>query len=154
MKPNSDLQLEAWADRQLKSLPELRAPHTLASRVMAAVATQPVESPARGWQAWPAALRMGSFAGLAVVFVGLCAGVWQITHSSAVTDATQQVTGFLSLLNSLASALGAVLGALIQAAKRLGPVWLSLIAFVVVAGWISFLGLGTAFARLAWSRRE
>ena len=153
MNPHPDPRLEAWADRQLKSLPALRAPSTLAPRILAALAAQPATAPARGWAAWPVGLRLASFGGLALVFVALCLGVWQATHSSTVTDATQQVTGFFSLLGSLASALEAVLGSLLQAAKKLGPVWLSLIALVVTAGWISCLGLGTALARLAWSRR-
>ena len=153
MNPHPDPQLEAWADRQLKSLPQLRAPRTLAPRILAALDAQQAISPAQGWAAWPMGLRLASLGGLALVFLALCLGVWQATHSSAVTDATQHVTGFFSLLGSLGSALGSVLGAFVQVAKRLGPIWLSLIAFVVVAGWISFLGLGTAFARLAWSRR-
>lgn len=153
MKPNPDSQLEAWADRQLKSLPALSAPRTLAPRILAALAAQTAAAPAHGWQAWPLALRLASFAGLAALFAALCFGGWHLTHSTTVTNATQEVTGLLALLRTLAGAFEAVLGALVELVKRLGPVWLSLIAGVVLAGWISCLGLGTAFARLAWSRR-
>jgi predicted lysophospholipase L1 biosynthesis ABC-type transport system permease subunit len=153
MNPTPDPRLEAWTDRQLKSLPELRAPHTLAPRIRAALAAQSAALPARGWQAWPVGLRLASMVGLTLLFAALCLGVWRVTQSTAVTDATQQVTGFFALLSSLAGALEAVLGALAQATKKLGPVWLTLIAVVVTAGWISCLGLGTALARLAWTRR-
>jgi len=153
MKPQLDAKLAALVDRQLKSLPELAAPLTLAPRVMAAIAARTAVSPARGWQTWSLALRVASFACLAAIFLGLCFGGWHVTQSSAVTNATQEVHGLLALLKTLTSVLEAVLGALVLVVKQLGPIWLSLIAAVVLAGWISCLGLGTAFARLAWSRR-
>jgi hypothetical protein len=153
MNSQPDPQLEAWVSRQLQSLPELSAPRTLAPRIFAALAAQSAPTPARGWQGWPLALRLASFAGLAAVFLALCFGGWQVSQSPTVTNATQDVTGVLTMLRTLGTALEAVLGALVQVVKQLGPVWLSLIALVVISGWVSCLGLGTAFFRLAWSRR-
>lgn len=153
MNPNRDHDLAAWADRQLKSLPELAAPSSLAPRILAAVEAKAQPAPSRGWQSWPLALRLASLAGLVALFAGLYFGGWHVSQSPAVTQATQEAQGVLGLLKTLAEAAGVVIAALIRLVKQLGPIWLAVIAGVLVAGWIACLGLTTAFARLAWSRR-
>jgi hypothetical protein len=152
MLPPSDRSLEAFVDRRLKSLPELSAPRSLAPRILAAVAAR-AAVPARGWQAWPLAWRIASFASLALVFATLCLSGWHVTQSAAVTSATQEVHGFLAMLHALATAVEVILGALVRVVKELGPIWLSIFAAVFVASSLSCLGLGAALARLVWARR-
>lgn len=154
MKPSQPDPLAHFVDQQLKALPELTAPPSLAPRILAAVAARTAAAPATGWLAWPLAWRVASFACLAVVFLGLCLSGWQFTQSATLASATNEVHGWLAGLKTLAGALTAVLNALVFAVKQLGPVWLSVFAAVIAAGWISCLGLGTAFTRLVWHRRS
>ena len=58
MNSEYEKRLEAEIERELKGLPELTAPGTLVSRVMAAI-EQRADRPwyRQPWQAWPVALR-------------------------------------------------------------------------------------------------
>ena len=89
MNANHDNELEAQIDRELKSLPLLAAPPTLAPRVMTLVASRAV-APwyRRAWQAWPVALQAASLVVLLAMFGGLCLAGWQASHAATVTAAS------------------------------------------------------------------
>ena len=54
MNPNHETELEALVDRELKSLPPLAAPPSLAPRILAALAARAaVPWYRRAWQEWP-----------------------------------------------------------------------------------------------------
>lgn len=152
MKTPPEHPLEAFVDRQLKALPELRAPSTLAPRILAAIAAR-ASATARGWHAWSLVTRVAAFVSLALVFAALCLSGWHLTQAPVVTQATEELSGWLAMLGALATAAEVILGSLVRVVKSLGPIWLSLFAAVLVAGWLSFLGLGAALTRLVWVRR-
>src|SRR6476620_7201219 len=65
-------ELETLVDRELRRLPQPRAPHTLLPRVMAAVEAW-AERPwyTRAWFTWPVGWRVASFAPLALLAYAL-----------------------------------------------------------------------------------
>jgi hypothetical protein len=68
-----EFDLERLVDRELKRLPQPRAPRSLLPRVMAAVAVpRPLAWYSRPWLAWPRSLQALSV----LAFAGLFAGGW------------------------------------------------------------------------------
>ena len=97
MNANHDHELEARIDRELKSLPPLSAPPTLAPSIMARLAGQEeVAWYRRAWPAWPLALRAASLVVLLALFGGLCFAGWSASHAPGVTTATGKVGGMLA----------------------------------------------------------
>ena len=67
----TDWNLEQLVDRELKRLPQPRAPHTLMARVLAAVAAMPaLPWYARPWRRWPLGWQLTSAAVVLTVLVG------------------------------------------------------------------------------------
>jgi hypothetical protein len=147
---NSEPRLESLIDRELKSLPPLAAPDTLAPRVMAALAARAaLPWYRRAWQTWPRAGQILSLAALAAVFAGLA-----VAGGHLFPAGTARPTGGLFATVSLVASLLATVGeALLLAAKQLHPAWVATGLLVLSAGWLSCLGLGTAIFRLALARR-
>ena len=147
---NSEPSLESLIDRELKSLPPLAAPDSLAPRVLAALAARAaLPWYRRAWQTWPRAGQVLSLAALAVVFVAVAtAGGHWIPAGTA--RPTAGLLGGLSLLVSLLATVGE---ALVLTVKHLHPAWLAAGVLVLSAGWLSCLGLGTAIFHLAMPRR-
>lgn len=147
---NPESQLEKLIDRELKSLPPLAAPDTLAPRVMAALAAR-VSLPwyHRAWQTWPLSGQILSLAALVLMFVAVAtAGGRWIPEGAA-----RPTTGLLGGLSFLVSLLGTVGEALVLTVKHLHPAWIAAGLLVLSADWLSCLGLGTAIFRLAMPRR-
>jgi hypothetical protein len=147
---NHEPQLESLIDRELKSLPTLDAPGTLASRVMAVLAARAaLPWYHRAWQTWPRTGQIFSLAALAAVFAGmaLAGGQW------FPDGAARPTAGLLSWLSLAASLLATVGEALLLTVKHLHPAWVAAGLLVLSAGWLSCLGLGTAIFRLAVPRR-
>ena len=87
-------ELETLVDRELRRLPQPRAPHTLLPRVMAAVevwAQRPWYT--RAWFAWPVGWRVASLAPLALLAYALWS--WSLPAAPptvvAATDASRVV---------------------------------------------------------------
>lgn len=155
MNGNIEKQLEALIDRELKQLPALPAPPTLLPRVLAALGHRAALPWYRSdWQAWPFRLQVASLACLAAMFAGLCFGSWQLSEAAMVGEATQTLRHWFSGFAFVWSTLAVLGNALVLAAKNLGPlaVWACIIAGL--ATYLSCLGLGTAFVRLAVVRRH
>lgn len=153
---NSDYEknLEAEIDAALKGLPELRAPETLATRVMAAVTRRSVQPWYRqSWQFWPAPLRYVALALLLGSFAGLCFASWQLTRAAGTQLALQEVAQVLSPVIALWNALLAVLSGLLVALKHIHPAILFGCLAAFALAWACCVGLGTACVRLALARR-
>jgi len=94
MNPDYEKNLESRIDRELKSLPDLEAPDSILSRVMAEIGRRTRLHPApASWQTWPAPWRWASLAGLAAVFAGLCAAGYEWGHLRVAISALQSLRG-------------------------------------------------------------
>jgi hypothetical protein len=154
MNPEYAKQLEAQIDRVLQHLPELEAPATLLPRVWAEIERRAaLPWYRRAWVTWPVGLQAAALVVLAILFGGLCLGGWQITHSAEVADATQTAGRWFAGFTLVANTLSALGNALVLAVKQLGPIFLGACVVVGLATYLSCLGLGTAFVRLAVARR-
>jgi hypothetical protein len=146
--------LEAAVDKELKSLPELKAPSTLMFRVMKAVeARLGLPWYRQSWQMWPLALRTVSFALLLALFGGVCFGTWQLTHLESFAAATHTVGGWFSGFGVIWRATAALLNALVLAVKHLGTGFLIAIFAALALGYALCVGLGTIYLRLGLARR-
>jgi len=154
MNENENSQLEAAVDRELKALPNLRAPQRLLQRVMAMI-EQRAASPwyRRDWQTWPLPLQVVSMAVLLVAFAGLCFESSQLVHAPAVLSATSEASGWFRFLSRSFSTLGVIANALVLAVRSLGPLVLSGILMALLLGYAACVGFGTLYLRLAFARR-
>jgi hypothetical protein len=154
MNENKNSQLEAAVDRELKALPNLRAPQTLLPRVMA-VLEQRAGLPwyRRTWQTWPLPLQAVSMLVLLVAFAGLCLGSWQLVNAPAVASVTSEATGWIRILSRTLSTLGVLVNALALAVRSLGPLVLFGIMMALLLGYAACVGFGTLYVRLAFARR-
>ena len=154
MNANHDSELERRLDRELKSLPLLAAPPTLAPRVLAAIGSR-AASPwyRQPWQAWPVPTRAAALAVLALFFASLCLGVWRLPDTEGYLAASRHATGWFSCLTTLWNALHAVLDALARAVHQLNRGILVGCLAAVALAWAICLGLGTVCLRFALARR-
>lgn len=154
MNSEHDEQLTAEIDRELKGLPELRAPATLLRRVNAAI-EQRRRLPwyRQSWQAWPLPVRTAALVVLAVFFASLCLGVWKLPDTEGYSVASRQAAGWLTGLTTLWNAFNALITTLGQAVQQLGRGFLIGGLAAVALAWAMCLGLGTACVRLAFARR-
>jgi uncharacterized membrane protein YesL len=143
MSPNHDHLLEAAIDRGLKSLPEIPAPPTLIARVMRAIAqAQALPWFRRAWQTWPASFRVVSFAGLVLLFSGLCFGAWELVNLGQ-SAATAKYGTSLSALGALWNSITVLFGAVPALIKQLPkPLLIGCVA-AVVFGYAMCVALGT-----------
>jgi len=154
MNADLDKGLEARIDRELKSLPLLAAPPTLAPRVMAMITVR-AAAPwyRRPWPTWPRALRAASLAVLLAMFGGLCFAAWQWSHSAGATAAAQKVGGAFSVVSLMWRTSGVLGDALLQVVRHFGMGFICALVAVGLAGYALLLGLGSACYRLAYARR-
>jgi hypothetical protein len=150
MNPEYDNELEAQIDRELKSLGELRAPVTLAPRVLRAIeqrAARPWYQ--RAWQTWPAGLQAVSLVMLLAMFGGLCFGAWTLTHSGAGEAAMQEAGEWFSALDTISRTLTVLADAASLSVHQLGTGVIAGCLAVLIMAWIACVGLGTMCVRLA-----
>lgn len=142
-------ELEQYIDRELKRLPEARAPRTLLPRVLQAVAAaEPAPWYARAWFTWPREYQIYSAALLALVVAGL----WWLIPSGQqwVVDAASPVASraYSRLATAFdwagqVAALGRVIWNLV-----LQPIALSFLALTIVVSLLC-AALWTAVNRVA-----
>lgn len=154
MNPHDDLDLETLIHRELKALPHLRAPRSLAPRVMAALeARQHVPWYRQAWQNWPMPLQAASLVALLVAFAGLCVGGWQIAHLPAVVSATNTAGNWFGALNAVWRSVGVLVNAIATVFSSLGPWVVLACVLALLAGYATCVGLGTMYVRFALARR-
>lgn len=148
-------ELEALVDSELKALPPLSAPPSLAPRILAAIAAQQTAPWYRaGWQAWPLPLRIASFAALLAVFAGLCFGgvkLWQLDN---VTAANEKVTESFALLSLAGKILSTLVDAGQHVLRNIGPVYIVAGLAVVAMAYAFCLAFGSFYIRFALAKRE
>jgi hypothetical protein len=149
MNDNYERELEAEIDARLRELGELTAPATLAPRVMRTIERRSVRPWYRqSWDTWPVALRAASFAGLLVLFAGLCFGAWQVAHGGAGQGSVS--------FGSWVAGAGALWRTLVLLANLpaeiVGPLGMQVAGFgiaMIFMAWVVCIGLGTVYVRLA-----
>jgi hypothetical protein len=152
MDPDIDPKLESLIDAELKLLPPVKAPASLAPRVMALLAARErLPWWQRAWWDWPLAAKM-AFLVIGVALAAV-AGSGGVMIDQRVATYSQEVTGRFSTMSSLWDSfhtLSGTAGLLWQKAAH--PF---LLHALIVAGalYVACLGLGTAFVRSV-TRRE
>jgi hypothetical protein len=122
--------LDGRLDRELRDLPQPRAPRTLLPRVLAAAAQHEARGSATGWFTWPLAWRIASAAML--VLLGVAAAMLLAAPPSGVRSAAERA------------------GEVATVARVLWDVMLQ-----PVATYLFVLGVSFAFAcALAWAALE
>jgi hypothetical protein len=154
MNLNHDNELEALIDRELKSLPTLSAPASLASHVMSALAAQRrVPWYRAGWQTWPLTLRIASFVVLLALFAGLCLGggkVWQVVSQS---ESAEKVNGTFSLLGLIGKTLAALGEAGLQVVRHIGTGYVLAGLALVAIAYAACMAFGSFYFKFAFTRR-
>lgn len=154
MNPNHENELEALIDRELKALPQLSAPDTLASRIMTAAAVeQRLPWYQAGWQAWPLSVRIASFAALLALFVGLCFGGSEISQTKGVTEAGEKVSRAFSLISLASETLSVLKNAAVLVVQHIGPGYVIAALAVMAAAYALCIALGSFYVRFAFARR-
>jgi hypothetical protein len=142
-------QLEAAIDRELKDLPELTAPPSLALRVINAL-EQRARAPwyRQSWQTWPAALQAAAMAVLLAFFGALCFAGWRLPQFETVSAASRALGAACSAVGIVWKGLTLVLAALASAVLRLGPGLLVAWLVAAVLAYAACIALGTWYVRL------
>jgi hypothetical protein len=150
MNPDYEKQLELEISRELNRLPELKAPDSLVTRVLATLerrAAEPRYQPA--WQTWPTGLRWASLLFLLLLFGGLCLAGWKLSHAEIVTLTSHRIGTWFSALNTLGHTVDVLLGSAVLVLKHLGVGFMIACLVSLGLGYAICLGLGTVYARIA-----
>jgi uncharacterized membrane protein len=146
--------LEEQIHYELKNLPDVAAPATLVSRVMAAIELRrALPWFRRAWHTWPGSLQGLFIVTMAALIGGICFGVWEASHTATFGLAAHKVGGWFSSLSAIYTALNALAGAIVALIKQVNST--VLIAFLCAAGlgYALFLALGTVYFRVAFAKR-
>jgi len=154
MNMNHEDQLAALVDRELKTLPPLSAPPSLAPRILARLAAQTeVAWYRRAWPTWPPALRAASFLVLVALFGGLCFAGWQAMHAPGVTAAAGKVSGAFALVSLAVNTLSALGNAAAQVVRYLGTGVIVAAITAVLLAYAACVAFGSFYLRFAFARR-
>jgi hypothetical protein len=154
MSADYDQRLETEIERELKALPELNAPSTLAPRVMEAILRRAgVAWYRQSWQLWPAPLRSLSLTATVLLVGAVCLGLWLLPQTQPFSALMHKCAAWASGPAAIWNALNSLAGTGVLLVKRLGTPFLvgCLLAFGLA--WAACLGLGTACVRLALAKR-
>ena len=155
MDPDYEKVLEAEIDRQLKALPELLAPRSLAPRVMAALARRDsLPWYRQSWPAWPVPVRVFALVISLALFAVFCYAGWEFSQLPAFAVISGKLAGVFSLIDSLLNTVNVLLAALLLAFKHLGN-WVVFGSLAALAlAYAMCVGLGSVYFRLAFARRS
>jgi len=150
MQPEFDPKLEAIIDQELRKLPGVSAPQTLAPRVMAAIRARG-NKPwwQQSWWNWPLAAQV-TFLVIAVAIAGL------FTQSGLMVDDSvraysQQVTAQASTVSAFLDNFQPLLNALAVLWQKAQPLLLYAL-ILAMALYLACVGVGTIFVRVALRR--
>src|SRR6266481_5203723 len=146
--------LEVEIDRELKSLPDVAAPATLVSRVMAAIELRrALPWFRRAWHTWPGSLQGLFVLTMLALIGGICFGVWDVSHTATFGSAVHKVGGWFSGLSAIYTALNALAGAIVAMIKQVNSTILMALLCAAGLGYALFLALGTMYVRVAFAKR-
>ena len=154
MNLDNDRQLELEISRELKALPELTAPASVANHVLAAIELRlNVPWYHRSWVTWPLALRMASLAAMLALFGGLCLAGWEVSRTETILSAMHRAGQWFSGLNTIGSVVNILVASAALVLKKLGTTFIVACLIAAGLGYAIFLGLGTVYLRLAFAKR-
>jgi hypothetical protein len=146
--------LEAEIDRELKALPEITAPATLVSRVMAAIELRKaLPWFRRAWDTWPGSLQGVFLVAMVALFGGICFGLWEASHTATFGLAVHKVGGWFSGLSALYTAFNALAAVIVALIKQINSTILMALLCAAGLGYALFLALGTVYVRMAFAKR-
>ncbi|HEU5126014.1 MAG TPA: hypothetical protein VFW05_18345 [Verrucomicrobiae bacterium] len=155
MNLNEQEMLAAAVDRELKQLPELRAPETLIARVMSKI--ERCEEPSArniSWTSWPLRWRIISLSVFATVFCLAAFGIQWLFHAPFGTSLVRQMAQNASGLDVVWNTLSVLAGAAELALQKLGSRFLILSAALLITTYFVCIGLGTMMIQTAIARRK
>jgi hypothetical protein len=144
MNPNYEKQLEAEISRQLKNLPELRAPESLVPGVLAAVERRSSRPWYRcSWWQWPVTLRVAS----AIALFALLAWLPLVGGHLWETSLNPVLSRWFGVAQTIAGSLASSLIAVFRVKSGFGPETLRLV-FLSASLWLlvmyfTCVGVGT-----------
>lgn len=153
MQPEPDKQLEQMIDRELRQLPNRRAPETLLPRVRAAIAAR-AQQPwwKKSLAEWPTGMRWLFLAVALLAVVGTVYGTFAVSQGMTWASLQQSAGGWLAMFKPMWSLLAVVGNALLLVLKSV-PVsfwWIS--GGVITAAYLACVGLGTLGYRMAFNK--
>ena len=141
MNSHDDLQLEREINRELKALPELSAPATMANRVMAVIERRlTVPWYRRSWETWPGALRLSSLAAMLMLFIGLCLGGWGFFRTETAMQAAHWIGHWFSGLSMIVNLFNTLAGSAVLVLKQLGTTFIVACLILAGLGYALFMG--------------
>jgi hypothetical protein len=154
MNSNYEQQLESEISKELRALPELEAPSSLANRVMTALEHRSrVPWYRRSWQTWPVAWQATSLVAMLVLFGGLCVAGWELSQTEVTMLAVHRVGQWISGFSVIGHTLDILANSALLVVKKLGTGFI-VGGFVIGGlGYAMCMGLGTVYFRLAFAKR-
>ncbi len=154
MNSQDEKQLEASITRELKALPNLRAPSSLKGRVLATIEQrQALPWYRQAWQHWPLPVQAAATVALLAAFAGVCFGSWYLVRTPDFAVASGKAGSLFSGFGALWNALGLLKSGVWMAVKSLHPALLLGCGTALALGYAMCLGLGTVYVRLGFARR-
>jgi hypothetical protein len=151
---NEQEQLEQLMQRELRRLPELRAPETLVHRVMLSVyAKERQPWWQRPWLTWPRPAQLSSsalFAATVSALIYFGAQAWQL---AGIGNPLDKIWTWIVSLEPLWNWLLALLNAVALVLQKGGQLYLFIGLGVAVTMYLLCVATGTACYRLAFNRR-
>ena len=146
--------LEAEVDRRLKALPELAAPASLSTRVMAMI-VQRANLPwyRQSWPAWPVPVRILTLAISLALFGTLCFAGWEASQLPSVANGLAKVSSVSSVVGAVWNALSLLLEALLLGIEHLGTWFVLGCLGIITVAYGTCVGLGSVYLKLAFARR-
>lgn len=149
MNPDYEKKLEAQVDAELKTLGDLTAPATLAPRVLRALEKRSLRPWYRqSWSTWPRGLQFASFASLALLFAGVFAAAWMITHGVAGQGIGSLFGEWFRSAGVAFKVVEVVKESLVLALRHLGTGVIAGCIAMMALLWAACVGLGTLYVRL------
>ena len=146
--------LEKFIHQTLRSLPARRAPHSLESRVRAAIeARSALPWWKQSFTQWPMAARVAFFIGSAgLAKLAIMAVVWAMSDfdSAQVANAFSTQLGWIQTVAAVFSGIGNFFETLY---RSIPPLWLYGGLAVVAALYTALFGLGAAAYRMLYANR-
>lgn len=151
MEPEMDPKLVSLLHRELKQLPPLKAPSSLAPGVMSILAARSrVPWWQRAWWDWPVAAK-AAFVVIAIIVAGAFGG-GSAFLGSGVSEYSADVAGRLDFSDSILGNFTPLLYAFHRLWEELAQPFLLYGAIAAGAVYLMFIGVGTACFRIALKR--